>query len=55
MTVIDAHQHFWQYHPERHSWINEDMAVLKRDFLPSGLQKEFAELGVDACIAVPAS
>lgn len=37
MLKIDAHQHFWIYDPVRDSWINDDMAVLKADFMPQQL------------------
>lgn len=37
MLKIDAHQHFWIYDPVRDSWINDDMAVLKADFMPEQL------------------
>lgn len=32
--MIDAHRHFWRYSPSTHGWIDESMAVLRRDFLP---------------------
>jgi L-fuconolactonase len=51
---IDSHQHFWQYDPRRDAWITDDMAVLKRDFLPNDLLPELAKNGVDASIAVQA-
>ena len=35
--VIDAHNHFWQYDKAKHAWMNEDMAVLKKDFMPKDL------------------
>jgi L-fuconolactonase len=54
MYIIDAHQHFWKYSPQDHSWINEGMAVLKRDFLPKNLQGIYKENGVGGCIAVQA-
>ena len=52
--IIDSHQHFWNYEPEKHSWIDDDMSVIRRDFLSDDLQKVFAENGVDACVAVQA-
>ncbi len=52
--IIDAHQHFWQYDPTRHSWINDSMNVLKRDFLPDDLITELNQSGVDGSIAVQA-
>ena len=52
--AIDAHNHFWQYHPVKHSWINEDMAVLKKDFLPENLSPLIQKNKIDGCIAVQA-
>lgn len=52
--IIDSHQHFWNYEPEKHLWIDDEMSVIKRDFLSDDLQKVFAENGVDACVAVQA-
>lgn len=54
MAIIDSHQHFWNYDPERHDWITDRMSVLKRDFLPPDLEKEVKKTGVDGCIAVQA-
>ena len=51
---IDSHQHFWRYDPERDGWITEEMAVLKRDFLPEELIQRMREAGVDRTIAVQA-
>jgi L-fuconolactonase len=53
--IIDAHQHFWHYDPVRDSWITEDMAVIRRDFLPADLEPVLTENGVDGCVAVQAS
>ena len=52
--IIDAHQHFWQYDPQRHGWIGDNMTVLKRDFLPVHLQEVYKANNVDGCIAVQA-
>ena len=52
--IIDSHQHFWKYNPQKHGWINDEMSKLKRDFLPDHLQKEFATNNVSGCIAVQA-
>ncbi|MEM9921933.1 MAG: amidohydrolase family protein [Bacteroidota bacterium] len=54
ITTIDAHQHFWNYHPETHSWISDDMSVLKRDFLAADLKAQFDQNGVAGSIAVQA-
>ena len=34
---IDAHQHFWIYNPSEYDWIDDSMAVLRRNFLPEDL------------------
>lgn len=52
--VIDAHQHFWIYHPQKHAWINNAMGVLKRDFLPAGLKAIYREHGINGCVAIQA-
>jgi L-fuconolactonase len=51
---IDAHQHFWQYNPTRDSWITDEMAFLKRDFLPVHLLPELVASNMQGCIAVQA-
>ena len=51
---IDAHQHFWRFNPEEYDWIDDSMALLRRDFLPSDLKPELDAAGFDACIAVQA-
>ncbi|MGI9549628.1 MAG: amidohydrolase family protein [Aurantibacter sp.] len=52
--IIDSHQHFWKYEPAKHSWIDDDMAVIRRDFLPSDLKRVYQENRVDGCVAVQA-
>ncbi len=52
--IIDAHQHFWHYHPVRHEWINDEMAVIRKDFLPADLAPVLAANGVEGCVAVQA-
>jgi L-fuconolactonase len=51
---IDAHQHFWRYSPATHSWIDDSMAALKRDFLPDDLEPLLRASGFDGCVAVQA-
>ena len=55
MAVIDSHQHFWNYSPQRHMWMNDDMTVLKRDFLPSDLFPLLNQNSIEGCVAVQAS
>ncbi|MGM0923243.1 MAG: amidohydrolase family protein [Bacillota bacterium] len=51
---IDSHQHFWMYTKEEYPWINEEMALLKRDFLPNELEPLLNKIGFDGSIAVQA-
>ena len=52
MSRIDSHQHFWKYDPVRDSWINDEMAVIRKDFYPSQLKQILTENGFDGCITV---
>lgn len=52
MIKIDAHQHFWVFDPVRDSWIDEKMAVIQRDFLPSDLLPLLQQHQVDGCITI---
>ena len=51
---IDAHQHFWQYDPARHTWMNDEMTALKTDFLPLDLLPHLQNASLDGCMAVQA-
>ena len=52
MPVIDAHQHFWIFDPVRDSWINDDMKLIQRDFLPADLYPVLQKNNVDGCVTV---
>ena len=52
--VIDTHQHFWHYTSENFDWIPDDMASIRRDFLPADLAPLLAKHHVDGVIAVQA-
>ncbi len=49
---IDAHQHFWRYHPRDYGWIHEGMGPLRRDFLPGELKGEMDGVGFGGSVAV---
>lgn len=49
---IDAHQHFWNYDPEKYKWITDDMSVIQKSFLPADLYPILQANGVEGCIAV---
>ncbi|WP_223552125.1 amidohydrolase [Aestuariivivens sp. NBU2969] len=51
---IDAHQHFWIYDPVRDAWIDDSMAVIRRDFLPKDLAPILKSNSIDGCVAVQA-
>jgi len=52
--IIDSHQHFWHYEPVKHEWIDDEMAAIRKDFLPADLKKVYQENGIDGCVAVQA-
>jgi L-fuconolactonase len=51
---VDAHQHFWQYDPAQHVWMTDDMAELRRDFLPADLAPLMKSAGFEGTVAVQA-
>jgi L-fuconolactonase len=51
---LDAHQHFWKYNPDEHSWMNDQMTALKQDFFPSDLEPLLRKVGFDGSVAVQA-
>jgi L-fuconolactonase len=50
--IIDAHQHFWQYDPERDTWMTDP--AIQKDFLPADLAPILEANGVQGCVAVQA-
>ncbi len=52
--IIDAHQHFWKYDAVKHSWIDDAMANIRKDFLPSDLKPILHQNNVVGTIAVQA-
>jgi L-fuconolactonase len=51
---IDAHQHFWLYNQNDYAWIDDSMAGLRRDFLPSDLQPQLENSGFRGSVVVQA-
>ena len=51
---IDSHQHFWKYNETDYGWIDNRMAILKRDFLPEDLEPRLTESGFSGSVAVQA-
>lgn len=54
MKIIDTHQHFWKYDPVNYSWINDEMAVIRKDFLPGDLAVVVNEHKLNGTVAVQA-
>jgi L-fuconolactonase len=50
-SVVDAHQHFWRYQPERLPWIPAG-SIVAADYLPADLEPLLAAGGVGQTIAV---
>lgn len=51
---IDAHQHFWLFDPVKDSWITEEMAVIRRNFLPNDIGQILKDNNFDGVVAVQA-
>jgi len=54
MARIDAHHHLWQYSPEEYGWIDETMALLRRDFLVDDLLRVAQTVGIEGAVTVQA-
>ena len=52
--IVDAHQHFWRYDAREYDWIDDELAAIRRDFLPEDLSRELGQAGVDAVVSVQA-
>lgn len=50
--MIDAHQHFWKYHPDKHAWISEEMRVIRKDFQPPDLKPLLEKNQIGGCVVV---
>jgi L-fuconolactonase len=50
--MIDSHQHFWKYDSVRHSWISDDMRVIRKDFQPADLKPLLEKNHFEGCVAV---
>lgn len=51
---IDSHVHFWKYDRTRLDWIDNNMKVLQKDYLPTDLSGTLNRNDVDGVIAVQA-
>lgn len=51
---IDAHHHLWRYSREEYGWIDDEMAALRRNFLPEDLRVEMRSASIDGAVTVQA-
>ncbi|HEY0054277.1 MAG TPA: amidohydrolase family protein [Pedobacter sp.] len=49
---IDSHNHFWNFDTVRHSWIDDSMSVIQRDFTPAEFSEVLRENGIDGTVVV---
>ncbi|HAI06817.1 L-fuconolactonase [Pantoea sp. AN62] len=54
MMRVDSHQHFWRYTAQDYRWINDDMGLLKQDFLPQTLRPILQRHDVQKTVLVQA-
>lgn len=52
LKVIDAHQHFWIFDSVRDSWINDDMKIIQKDFLPEDFEIVLKENRIEGSVVV---
>lgn len=52
--LIDSHHHLWAYDPAQYGWIDDEMAVLKQDFLSPQLRQVARDQGVQGFVSVQA-
>lgn len=52
--IIDSHVHFWKFDPIRDAWITDEMAVIRKDFLPEDFSLYVNKNQVEGCMAVQA-
>ena len=52
--IIDTHHHLWNYNPVEFDWIDNEMAAIRKSFLPADLQATLANTGVEGVVTVQA-
>jgi len=52
--IIDAHQHYWEFDPDRDRWITEEMKILQNNYLPSDAEILFNQNHISGSVAVQA-
>lgn len=51
---VDAHHHLWRYSADEYDWIDDRMAMLRRDFTVADLAVQAEAASIDCTIAVQA-
>ena len=51
---IDSHHHLWAINDKDYPWIDEEKAVIRRDFLPEDAARNFEASGIDGSVVVQA-
>lgn len=52
--AIDTHHHYWRYNPVDYDWIDDEMASIRKDFLPETLAETLAQTDVTGVVSVQA-
>ena len=52
--IIDTHHHLWNYDSVEFDWIDDDMATIRRSFLPEDLKATIDSTGVSGVVTVQA-
>ena len=52
--IIDTHHHLWNYNPVEFDWIDDEMAAIRKSFLPADLQATLPNTGVKGVVTVQA-
>lgn len=50
--IVDAHQHFWDPTRATYPWLTDDLAAVRRPFVPADLAPSLAATGVDTTVLV---
>ncbi|WP_321995496.1 amidohydrolase family protein [Draconibacterium orientale] len=52
--IIDTHHHLWNCNPVEFDWIDDEMAAIRKSFLPADLQATLVNTGVEGVVTVQA-
>lgn len=52
--IIDTHHHYWNYNPIEFDWIDDEMAKIRKNFLPEDLRETLKNTGVEGVVTVQA-